>query len=317
MAVPSSGQLRLYADIGTEIGVTQSNVSLGGMSNTAGFTDPDAMSEFYGYSSISLATVTTNSITGVQETYMTLNGNVSSDGGSSLTERGFYFGTNSTSPTANAKVNLGGQTGNFSTTRWSLSAGTTYYAWAYATNAKGTAFGNRVQATTIAAYVPTWYNTYAGSFYPSSSSNFNRCDFDCGAPNVGHRRRGYLYYLNPNTSSWVNYGTMTNGAECSFISGSFNYHNAMSNSQGRADGQFALGVKNRAQMIIDVDATGIWQGGSFGIDIQQTPKQGVSYSSRNATYSAYTGTSYRIEADATVSAGCPSDAELNIEWDGV
>ena len=51
MAVPSSGQLRLYADIGTELGVAQSNVSLGTMSNTAGFTDPDAMSEFYGYAS--------------------------------------------------------------------------------------------------------------------------------------------------------------------------------------------------------------------------------------------------------------------------
>ena len=49
MAVPSSGQLRLYADIGVELGVTQSNVSLGTMSNSVGFTDPDAMSEFYGW----------------------------------------------------------------------------------------------------------------------------------------------------------------------------------------------------------------------------------------------------------------------------
>ena len=49
MAVPSSGQLRLYADIGVELGVTQSNVSLGAMSNSVGFTDPDAMSEFYGW----------------------------------------------------------------------------------------------------------------------------------------------------------------------------------------------------------------------------------------------------------------------------
>jgi len=51
MAVPSSGELELYGDIGTEIGVAQSNVTLHGMSQTAGFTPPDAMSEFYGYSS--------------------------------------------------------------------------------------------------------------------------------------------------------------------------------------------------------------------------------------------------------------------------
>ena len=51
MAVPSSGQLREYADIGVELGVAQTNVSLRGMSQTAGFSSPDAMSEFYGYSS--------------------------------------------------------------------------------------------------------------------------------------------------------------------------------------------------------------------------------------------------------------------------
>ena len=52
MAVPSSGELRLYTDIGTELEVAQSSVSLGTMSNTAGFTEPHAMSEFYGYSAI-------------------------------------------------------------------------------------------------------------------------------------------------------------------------------------------------------------------------------------------------------------------------
>lgn len=50
MAVPSSGKLELYGDIGTELGVAQSNVTLHGMSQTAGFSTPDAMSEFYGYS---------------------------------------------------------------------------------------------------------------------------------------------------------------------------------------------------------------------------------------------------------------------------
>ncbi len=73
MAVPSSGELELYGDIGTELGVAQSNVTLHGMSQTAGFSTPDAMSEFYGYSAGSslLSTViytgnaTARSITGV------------------------------------------------------------------------------------------------------------------------------------------------------------------------------------------------------------------------------------------------------------
>lgn len=49
MALPSSGQLSLN-DIRVELGLAQSNVSLGSMSNSVGFTDPDAVSEFYGYS---------------------------------------------------------------------------------------------------------------------------------------------------------------------------------------------------------------------------------------------------------------------------
>ena len=49
MALQSSGQISLD-DIRTELGLSQSNVSLGTMSNTAGFSDPDSISEFYSYS---------------------------------------------------------------------------------------------------------------------------------------------------------------------------------------------------------------------------------------------------------------------------
>ena len=49
MALPSSGQLSLN-DIRMELGLSQSNVSLRSMSSTAGFSTPDAVSEFYGYS---------------------------------------------------------------------------------------------------------------------------------------------------------------------------------------------------------------------------------------------------------------------------
>lgn len=49
MALPSSGQLSLN-DIKTELGAASTNVSLRSMSNTAGFSQPDAISEFYGYS---------------------------------------------------------------------------------------------------------------------------------------------------------------------------------------------------------------------------------------------------------------------------
>ena len=55
MALVSSGQLSL-SDIANEQGVSLSNVSLGSMSDTAGFSEPDAVSDFYGYVHIQIAT---------------------------------------------------------------------------------------------------------------------------------------------------------------------------------------------------------------------------------------------------------------------
>lgn len=51
MALPGSGQLSL-GDIAGELGVSLSNVSLRSMSSTAGFSTPDSVSEFYGYSGV-------------------------------------------------------------------------------------------------------------------------------------------------------------------------------------------------------------------------------------------------------------------------
>jgi len=50
MALPSSGQLSLK-DIGVELSITAGQqASMRAMSSTAGFTTPDTVSEFYGYS---------------------------------------------------------------------------------------------------------------------------------------------------------------------------------------------------------------------------------------------------------------------------
>ena len=50
MALPTSGALGFYAIAG-ELGIPISNVSLRSMSNTASFSTPDRVSDFYGYSS--------------------------------------------------------------------------------------------------------------------------------------------------------------------------------------------------------------------------------------------------------------------------
>ena len=149
MPVPSSGQLRLRADIALEVdgSATGTNVSLGTLADTAGFdTPPDTMQEFYGYTACTIPSVTTNSISGVGVNSMTANGNVTNDNGCSVTERGFYFGTSS-NYASNTKYSSGSGTGSYSRGFSGLNSSTTYYATAYATNSEGESRGSTVNAT--------------------------------------------------------------------------------------------------------------------------------------------------------------------------
>jgi len=148
MPLPESGQLSLN-DIRVELGANASNVSLGNMSDTAGFEEPDAISDFYGFSAASAPSVSTNAATSIEHFQMTLNGNVTSDGGATVTARGFYFGTDS-NYTNNLQISVGSGTGTFSTTRTSLNANQLYYITSYATNSQGTTIGSTVTATTTA-----------------------------------------------------------------------------------------------------------------------------------------------------------------------
>jgi len=190
MAVPSSGPLRLYADIGEELGVSQSNVSLRSMSNSAGFSSPDSMSEFYGYVDAIPPSVTTLSASSVTGSSMVLNGNVTSDGGGTITQRGFYFGTNNSSPTNNTKYTVSGTTGAFSLSRTSLAVGT-YYIWAFATNVAGTTYGSMVTQTV----------TYQASLIDLNQSN----TYGKWSPsyNTGARYTMRESYYHPQTSALI------------------------------------------------------------------------------------------------------------------
>lgn len=112
-------------------------------------------------------TVVTNSASSVAVTSMTANGNVTSDGGATITERGFYFGT-STSALSNTKYTVSGTTGAFSRSMTGLSGNTTYRIFAFATNAVGTTIASMVtQATaqpTVASAVSTSGFKY-GSYF--------------------------------------------------------------------------------------------------------------------------------------------------------
>ncbi len=93
--------------------------------------------------------VTTGDVTNITATSAKVNGNVISNGTSSVTDRGICWGTNH-NPTLNeGLVSCGTGTGSFTAELTNLVLGTTYYARAYATNASGTAYGDEVSFVTV------------------------------------------------------------------------------------------------------------------------------------------------------------------------
>jgi len=88
--------------------------------------------------------VTTSSVNGIGSSYATFNGYVATDGGSTMTERGFVYSSSYSMPTLSNGIRtavIGNSTGYFSKSVTGLTRYTTYYVRPYATNAYGTTYG--------------------------------------------------------------------------------------------------------------------------------------------------------------------------------
>jgi uncharacterized protein (TIGR02145 family) len=91
---------------------------------------------------INAPTVVTNSATNITTNSAQLNGNVTSDGNTTITQRGFYWSkTDNTPDVGDNKEIISGTTGTYNKTISSLHENTTYYYRAFATNSKGTSTG--------------------------------------------------------------------------------------------------------------------------------------------------------------------------------
>ena len=101
----------------------------------------------------SIPVLTTNSLSAVTTTSGTSGGNIPNDGGAAITARGVCWNTSASPTTGNNKTTDGTGIGAFTSSITGLTANTTYYVRAYATNSAGTSYGDEAVLKTFTATV--------------------------------------------------------------------------------------------------------------------------------------------------------------------
>lgn len=129
-----------------------------------------------------------------------LKGNVSGDGGATITERGFVYSTvQSPTTSKGTKKTIDGLLGSMSTTLNDLAEGT-YYARAFATNSVGTAYSNQVTIEIVVVDTTTDDDT-DGGWRPDSTDNLNLGNTN---NNAGKMETLVMEYKkSQSTSSWT------------------------------------------------------------------------------------------------------------------
>jgi len=88
--------------------------------------------------------LSTTAVTDITQTVATSGGNITSDGGATVTVRGVCWSTGETPTISDNKTTDGTGAGEFSSSLSDLSPETTYYVRAYATNSNGTGYGSAI-----------------------------------------------------------------------------------------------------------------------------------------------------------------------------
>jgi hypothetical protein len=184
--------------------------------------------------------VATGSVSSRGYTQFTAGGNVTDDGGSTVTARGICWST-STQPTlGNSYTNDGSGTGAFSSTANGLAQGTVYYYRAYAVNSAGTAYGAQFSVSTNYATVPSITTVSPNSINPtyaySGGNNISDGGSTITAKGVCWNTTGSPTIANSKTSSGS--GTATFSSYMSGLSPGTTYYvrayatNAMGTAYG-------------------------------------------------------------------------------------
>ena len=254
-------------------------------------------------SSATILTVTTTGISGITQITASGGGNISSDGGATITNRGVCWNTTTNPTVTNSHTSDSTGTGIFTSSITGLISGTVYHVRAYATNSVATAYGPDVQfTTTSSATIPVVTTAVISGITQTTASGGGNVSSDGGATVTV---RGVCWNTTTNpavTNSHTSDGAGT-GIFTSSITGlvaSTNYHvrayatNNAGTSYG-PDVQFTSIGSGNTVLIIENQAytnsiTGVWN----GVNIPRSKPTDFIY--RNNSVTSVNSGGYMIQA---------------------
>ena len=161
--------------------------------------------------------LTTKGIESITGTTAISGGNITSDGGATITERGICWSTNTNPTISNSKTTNGIGSGSFTSNLTGLSPVTTYYVRAYAINSIGTAYGNQLSFTT-SQWIPTLTTTPVTMITSGSAVSGGNITSDGGAT-VTERGVCWNTSVNPTTANFKTIDGSGTGSFTSNIAG--------------------------------------------------------------------------------------------------
>lgn len=182
--IGTSGWYCIYNGTGTTVNITGLTVATiyrvmvceyNGTDAIINYNSSNGTSNPNGQSTSKVPTVTTQAASSVAGVIATGNGTITDIGIPDPTAHGFCWNTAGNPTTADAKVDNGAAstTGAFTGSITGLTAGTTYYVRAYATNNAGTGYGDQVNFTTgkLNPVITTWPSASAITYGQQLSSS--------------------------------------------------------------------------------------------------------------------------------------------------
>lgn len=128
------------------------------------------------------AIITTSEVSRITRTTAYSGGNITDDGGSLVTARGVCWSKKTTPSIRDNKTEDGTGAGSFSSDLKDLEAGTTYHVRAYATNKKGTSYGNTFSFKTNEPLLPLLLTTSITDVSETTAVSGGEIIYDGDAP---------------------------------------------------------------------------------------------------------------------------------------